>query len=580
MADKKIDVDCIEHVDQVLVDEAGRIQRLPVPSDDPNDPLSFALWEKTGIVVCCCWFSIMSLSVIGGLGSVLDVFFQMYGAEGHSTNQVVWLSTFPSLFVGIGNYIILPLALVCGRRPVMLIANTVLLGSLIGCALSQNWAQHFGLRILLGFATGATESLLPLMLAEVTFIHQRGTIYGIYWATQNIVTSLLTLASSYEVAALGWRWFYWVFVITVAVGLVLVVFACFETRFQRRPIFVGDHAVVTDQYGVTRVLTAPETQEYLASEEGRSYADLAGDTPPKKTYRQMLSAWPRLCPHPLRDVLLTWWQMLETFSSPGIIYATLLSAVILGGSVGVSLTYDTVLQYNYGWGAASIGLINLGGVFGGLGGMLYAGILGDRVIVWLARRAGGVHKPEHHLLLLIFPGLLAVASLLLYGFTASGDATWGGPFMGWTLYQVAFVSTLIRTTSFATEAWEKNPGPALVTVVGTKNIIGFGVSYGLNPMVAKYSYPAAMGILAGVVGGVLLLGVPVYFYNPMVTDAVDYYVDGRKVGDLQLLLRGMTVHFGGTVGCSVLPENPRFAMIRAQTRSKLPEIVNERTIVF
>lgn len=56
MADKKIDVDCIEHVDQVLVDEAGRIQRLPVPSDDPNDPLNFALWEKTGIVVCCCWF--------------------------------------------------------------------------------------------------------------------------------------------------------------------------------------------------------------------------------------------------------------------------------------------------------------------------------------------------------------------------------------------------------------------------------------------------------------------------------------------------------------------------------------------
>lgn len=56
MADKKIAVDCIEHADQVLVDEAGRIKRLPVPSDDPNDPLNFALWEKTGIVVCCCWF--------------------------------------------------------------------------------------------------------------------------------------------------------------------------------------------------------------------------------------------------------------------------------------------------------------------------------------------------------------------------------------------------------------------------------------------------------------------------------------------------------------------------------------------
>ena len=365
------------------------------------------------------------------------------------------------------------------------------------------------------------------MLAEVTFIHQRGTIYGIYWATQNIVTSLLTLASSYEVAALGWRWFYWVFVIAVAVGLVIVVFFGFETRYQRQAIIVNDQVVITDQYGVTRVLAAEETQDYLARDDrlGPSFAD---ESPPKKTYRQMLRPWSGLAPRPWRMILLTWWQMLETFSSPGIIYATLVSAVILGGSVGVSLTYDTVLQYHYGWDAASIGLINLGGVFGGLGGMLYAGIFGDRFIVWVAQRSGGVHKPEHHLLLLIVPGLLAVASLILYGFTARGHATWGGPFMGWTLYQVSFVSTLIRTTSFATEAWEKNPGPALVTVVGTKNLIGFGVSYGLNPMVAKYSYPAAMGILAGVVGGILLLGIPVYFLNPVVScwPGRGYPVDG------------------------------------------------------
>lgn len=37
---------------------------------------------------------------------------------------------------------------------------------------------------------------------------------------------------------------------------------------------------------------------------------------------------------------------------------------------------------------------------------------------------------------------------------------------------------------------------------------------------------------------------------------VDYSVGSREVGDLQQLLRGMTVHFGGTIGCSVLPETP------------------------
>lgn len=44
----------------------------------------------------------MSLSLVGGLGAILDVFFQMYMREGRSTNEIVWLSTFPSLFVGVG----------------------------------------------------------------------------------------------------------------------------------------------------------------------------------------------------------------------------------------------------------------------------------------------------------------------------------------------------------------------------------------------------------------------------------------------------------------------------------------------
>jgi hypothetical protein len=156
-------------------------------------------------------------------------------------------------------------------------------------------------------------------------------------------------------------------------------------------------------------------------------------------------------------------------------------------------------------------------VFGGFGGMLYAGVFGDWFILRLAKRANGVHTPEHRLILLIFPGILTVVSLLLYGFTANGNATWGGPYMGWTLLQVAFVSVLILSTSFAAEAWEKNPGPALVAVVGTKNIIAFGISYGLSPMVAIYSYPVAMGILTAVAGGIFLLGIPVYFFNPAVS---------------------------------------------------------------
>ena len=86
--------------------------------------------------------------------------------------------------------------------------------------------------------------------------------------------------------------------------------------------------------------------------------------------------------------------------------------------------------------------------------------------------------------------------------------------MGWTLLEFTFVSTLILSTTFAAEAWPKNPGPALVVVIGAKNIISFGVTYGLTPMIAKHGYEWSCGVLAGIMAGILLLGIPVYFLNP------------------------------------------------------------------
>lgn len=40
----------------LLFNKQGRVRKLPVPSDDPNDPLNFKWWEKYAVVFCCCWF--------------------------------------------------------------------------------------------------------------------------------------------------------------------------------------------------------------------------------------------------------------------------------------------------------------------------------------------------------------------------------------------------------------------------------------------------------------------------------------------------------------------------------------------
>lgn len=50
-----------------LVSNAGEILKLPVPSQDPNDPLNFTFWEKTGIICSCCWFCMTVFFIPGPL---------------------------------------------------------------------------------------------------------------------------------------------------------------------------------------------------------------------------------------------------------------------------------------------------------------------------------------------------------------------------------------------------------------------------------------------------------------------------------------------------------------------------------
>jgi len=47
-----------EHIEgnALLVDEAGNVRRLPIPSNNPNDPLNYKAWKKAAIIACCCCF--------------------------------------------------------------------------------------------------------------------------------------------------------------------------------------------------------------------------------------------------------------------------------------------------------------------------------------------------------------------------------------------------------------------------------------------------------------------------------------------------------------------------------------------
>lgn len=70
------------------------------------------------------------------------------------------------------------------------------------------------------------------------------------------------------------------------------------------------------------------------------------------------------------------------------------------------------------------------------------------------------------------------------------------PLIGWGIYQFSFTCILVSTTSFTAEVIPNSPGAAMVIVVGGKNIISFGASYGLIPMLLIYTYLTAFMIVS------------------------------------------------------------------------------------
>jgi MFS family permease len=416
--------------------------------------------------------------------------------------------------LAIGNYIILPVSLAFGRRPVFLVSSIILLVSTIGSAVQNDYKSHLATRTIQGLATGASESLLPLMLTEITFLHQRGRVFGLYWMVQSIFSGLLNLAGSYINSALGWRWYYWIFAIAVGFGLVLNVFCAFETRFSRPATSVDGVVVITDEYGVTHTLSDEEAQDRLAEMNAQGVAEATDIDEERTTYLQKLKPWSKPHAQPVRMILAAWARMAQCLTSPAILYVVLIASITLGCVVDMSLTYDAVLQAK-GWAPKDIGLINIGSVIGAVLGAIYSSLLGDRFVIWMAKRNHGVHKPEHRLIVLAMPAVLGVAMLLVYGFTsASQHASWWGPVLSYTFFSTAWVTVLIVSTTFAAEAAPKHPGPALVMVVGTKNIVSFGFTYGLTPLMNKGGYSYAYGVLAGVFGACFILGAPVYILNP------------------------------------------------------------------
>ena len=70
---------------------------------------------------------------------------------------------------------------------------------------------------------------------------------------------------------------------------------------------------------------------------------------------------------------------------------------------------------------------------------------------------------------------------------------------------------------------------ALVLICSFRGFIGFGISYGTLGFVQKEGYQGAFNICAGIVGALMILGVPVYFFGKQIRKRTQRFAVDKEV---------------------------------------------------
>lgn len=121
----------------------------------------------------------------GGNGASLDPLAVIpAGVTPPSLARVSMLATIPLITNGIASYFLVPLSIGIGRRPVLLLTAVIAWSGGLWAGLSQSLDDHLAARAMMGLGAGAVEALIPLIVQDMVFIHQRNRAQSTIVASQ------------------------------------------------------------------------------------------------------------------------------------------------------------------------------------------------------------------------------------------------------------------------------------------------------------------------------------------------------------------------------------------------------------
>ena len=342
-----------------------------------------------------------------------------------------------------------------------------------------------------------------------------------------IISGLITISHS-------WRYIYYIATALIGTTTIIVFFTIPETAYIRKimPITPEDDETTVNK-------------EELADHAHAEYTEVEEDSAPKKyTFIQNLRIYHgELTTEPLLKLFV---RPLGLLILPPVLWAALVMAVTIGFLVAIASNFATAFATAYDFKTYQAGLCFISAIVGSVIGLVFGGILTDKVSDIFIRQNGGIKEPEMRLPSIGISFITAPLGLILYGLGIGNKLHWMVPTLGIGLctppsqhvvvissnkWPVNFSIVQAVNVSFVymIDSYRPVGGELMVTQLTFKGIetlrslyrqlinvtacFGFLLSFYTNPWIAELGYTRAFCSMAAINGAVLFLAVPLFFFG-------------------------------------------------------------------
>ncbi|GME46663.1 putative mfs multidrug protein [Neofusicoccum parvum] len=410
--------------------------------DGPNDPENPMNWTDKKK-----WTNIALLSIITLVtplaSSMLGPGVPVILADFNVTSNLL-ASFVMSIYVlgfALGPMVIAPLSEMYGRVPLYHVGNVGFLITTLACALSNSMGMLMAFRLLGGIFGSAALTIGGGSVADLMPRERRGGAMAI-WAMGPLMGPVIgPVGGGFLIEAAGWRWVFWL--LTIAGGVVTIV--CF--------IFLREtYAPIVLSQKVARLRKETGNQALRSA-----LAPDASITPRALFMHSILRPVQMLC------------------RSPIVFLMAMYAAIIYGLMYLLFTTFTFVFEGAYGFGSGTVGLTFLGIGVGMFFGVVYTGIMSDRVIKQAIAR-GEELKPEHRLplWLVLPPAILLPIGLFVYGWTThyAEHVHWIVPIIGTGFFGFGLISLMSCNQTYLVDAFTSHAASVMAAVTLMRSLFG------------------------------------------------------------------------------------------------------------